>query len=775
VALHWSVHQVIGYLSEISEPQDEDRAMRLAVERAAESLDAEVALIALDGEVSTCVGLGRETPSAELLTAVREGGSVEVPRLGTLHVAAWRLGYDDPTLLAVARLGVPLDAEELQLLHGMAQMLGLALRSIRTLSAARERQRLVETLLRIQRAISSRRPLTEVLETITSGASGLFERWAVSLVLVEPLGAELHLIASAHGRRHCSEETVRAVGTAAVVARTAVEEVVTQNGEDRDLLAAPVLVEGEVAGSLVADLPAEPAATHRRSELLVAFAQQVSLALTDARAMAAIRDAFYDPLTGLANRVLFLDRLHQVFSRPDPCDLTVLYIDLDGFKSVNDTFGHEVGDRVMTVVAERIRAFVGPDDTAARLGGDEFAVLLDGAGQEAGIALAERIVAALRQPFAVTESEVFIGASVGVAQRQPGCTRGAELVGWADLAMYRAKQAGRGRIVVFEPAMQVTRQRRLALQNDLHRLEDFQDFSLKFQPILRLDTVEAVGVEALVRWTHPRLGPISPAYFIPVAEETGVIRDLGRWVLTRSAEQVREWRAVASELRLNVNVSARQLIARRFPEEVAEVLTAVGLPAEALTVELTETALLVDPDAALQHLWQLRDLGVQIAMDDFGTGYSSLSHLRHFPVDEIKIDQTFVRHMSTSKEDLALVCAVINLGRTLQMRTVAEGIETRAQLDLLQGFSCVLGQGYLLSHPLDPPEVLGCFTRMPTSGTPGPVLPRPRPPADSVHQHGDTDHQHGDSVHQHGEVAGQNHRSEEHQRDVHERPTSPSR
>lgn len=709
MALHWSVHQITSYLSEISGQQDERQAMRLAAERAAEALEAEVAVVAVAEDVRASVGFGQDPPPPALLEVARDGGALHVPRLGDLHCAAWPLSRGGAELLVVGRVEEPLSAEELQLLHGMAQMLGLALQGIRTLGAVRERQHLVETLLQIQRSISSRRPLKDVLDTITAGASGLFEGWAVSLVLVESSGAEQHIVASTHGRAGCGENLVRSVGSAATVTRAAVRRTVARGGGERELLAAPVLVEREVAGSLVADLPVDPAATQGRSELLVAFAQQVSLALTDARAMATIREAFRDPLTGLANRTLFLDRLQQAFVRREKRTLTVVYIDLDGFKAVNDTLGHDAGDRLLQLVAERIRHCTREADTVARLGGDEFAVLLEDAGQDVGVTIAERVVAAVRQPFDLVDREVFVGASVGVAQREPSCATSTELLSWSDLAMYRAKRAGRGRVAVFERAMQSGRQRRISLQHELRRLTGFEDFSVQYQPIVSLGTAEPVGVEALVRWNHPRLGAMRPGQFIPLAEETGMIRELGRWVLARSAREVSRWRAVVTGMHLNVNVSARQLNVPRFPQEVADVLRASGLPPSALTVELTETALLLDPELALRHLRQLRDLGVGISIDDFGTGYSSLSHLRRFPVDEVKIDRGFVRDTPGSPEDLALVRAVVDLGRALHLRTVAEGIETQEQLGILRTLSCGLGQGFLLGAPMDALEVPDYF------------------------------------------------------------------
>ena len=732
MALHWSIQQLTDYLSEVSGKQDERRATEVAVERAAEALDAEVAAVATPDDVRVSIGFGRDAAPPGFVADALAGAVHTVPGIGPLHLAASRLHRDGAELLVVGRAQEPLSAAELQMLHGMAQMLGLALRGIRTLAAERtlrteheavaaerldlldalqERQRLVETLLDIQRTISSRKPLQDILDGITRGASGLFDGWGVCLVLGEAHAEDdLHVIASAHGRRSCDDTAVRLVAALASAAGDVISRAVpgVPGGPSSLLLATPVRVEGDVAGSLVADLPLALGADLHRQELLSAFAQQVSLALTDARTMAAVREAFHDQLTGLANRALFVDLLGRAFAAAVAGDarLAVVYIDLDGFKAVNDTCGHQAGDQLLALVAQRIRACLREGDTAARLGGDEFAVLLGGADEAVGVEVAERIIAALREPFEVADREVFIGGSAGVAERRGTCPDGAELLGSADTAMYLAKQSGRGRVVVFEPAMRSTFRRRLGLQGDLRAARGYGQFKLAYQPIVELSTQEVVGLEALVRWEHPEQGLIMPAQFIPIAEETGVIRELGRWVLERGAERVAEWRRAVPDLRLSVNVSARQLV-RQFPEDVAAVLARTGLPGRALTLELTETALMADPESALVQLDELRELGVLISMDDFGTGYSALSYLRSFPVDEVKIDRSFVADVNRGADDLALVRAVIDLGQALRLRTVAEGIEDAEQLATLRGLGCSYGQGHLLSRPLEENAVAG--------------------------------------------------------------------
>ncbi|MBT8225241.1 MAG: EAL domain-containing protein [Dactylosporangium sp.] len=734
MTFHWSVHHLTEYLSEVSGQQDETLAIRVAAERAAEALDAEVAVVIVAGKVRACVGFGLDDPPAALTRNARAGGTLLVPGTGNLHTFAADLGRDIEGTLVVARVDEPLVAEELQMLHGMAKMLGMAVRGLRTLEAerilrearereaqqrlelleaVRARQRLVETLLEIQRAISSRKPLPDIFDIITSGASGLVEGWGIVLVLTDPAGQDPPVIASRNGNRTCDDVAVRVGAAAAMAAKRVVCQTTDGHGADGVLIAAPVLVAEEIVGSLVADLPARLGNAAEWRAVLTAFAQQVSLALTDVRTIAAMREAFHDPLTGLANRALLLDVLEQAIGESNPAtnDVTVIYIDLDGFKAVNDSSGHQAGDELLRLVATRISSCLRAGDVAARVGGDEFVIMLEHADQAAGIEVAERIISAVKEPFHISGREMFVAASAGVAQKRPSCTDAAELLSTSDIAMYQAKQRGRGRAVVFEPAMKAAIHARMELQGDLRRATGFQEFSLQYQPIVSLGTGRPIGVEALIRWNHPQRGPVPPSEFISIAEETGIIRELSRWVLEQSARQASEWRKAIPGLCLNVNVSARQIGFRRFPAEVAEILAGTGLPSHALTLELTETALMLDPEAALSHLRELRELGVQVSVDDFGTGYSSLSYLRNFPVDEVKIDRTFVAHMDRSADDLTLVRAIVDLGRSLRLQTVAEGIENTRQLTTLRELGCGLGQGYLLAQPMNPPDVQPYFLR----------------------------------------------------------------
>jgi diguanylate cyclase (GGDEF)-like protein len=729
MAYHWSTHQLTEYFAAVSGPQEEHRAIMVAVERAAEALDAEVGAVVIDGVCRGSVGFGAGTPPENVVAADVGAETITAPRLGTLHATVAVLVRGSGERLLVARASEPFSAEERQMLQGMAQVLGLALRGLRTLVAERSlreerereaeqrlhlldalrgRQRLLETLLGIQRAISNRKPLQDVLDSVTAGAAGLLDRAAVTLVLADPFTAGQLIIASSSGEsRSAEDEAVLAAAAAAM----AVNDVVTRAGGTggRAIVAAPVPVEVDMGGSLVAETVDRDIVEQR--ELLSAFAQQVSLALTDARTVEAMREAYHDSLTGLPNRALFLDRLKHAIVASDRRSqrVTVLFIDLDRFKAVNDSLGHKAGDELLAMVADRLRACIRGSDTAARLGGDEFAILLEGADCEDGVRIGHAVIDAVKKPFRIAGRDVFIAASIGVASASASGVDPGEVLSNADVAMYRAKKTGTGRTIIFEPHMHAEVVERLSLQGDLQRALGLGELRLQYQPLVRLDTVTPVGVEALLRWRHPRRGEVPPGAFIGVAEETGVVLDLGRWVLREACRQVVEWRRVVPTMTLNVNVSARQVGDAGFVPEVALALADTGLAADFLTLELTETALMADPASAQSQLRDLKSIGVRLAVDDFGTGYSSLSYLRQFPVDQLKIDRTFVAGVGDRTDNLAVARTVVELGRTLRLETVAEGIEDAAQLEALRELGCDLGQGYHLARPLEADAVCAHF------------------------------------------------------------------
>ena len=420
--------------------------------------------------------------------------------------------------------------------------------------------------------------------------------------------------------------------------------------------------------------------------------------------------AFHDSLTGLANRALFVDRLDHALSlahrnrRP----LAVLFIDIDDFKNVNDSFGHGEGDAILVSVAERLRDALRAGDTIARMGGDEFAVLVeDPPAANAATDVAERLMDVLRTPFALEGKEIFVHASVGVAILSSPQQTADELLRNADVSMYTAKTRGKNRIEVFDPSMHAATLARLALKGDLERALERDEFFVLYQPVMDLSTLEMVGVEALVRWQHPERGLLGPDEFIPVAEETGLINQLGRFVLEQACRQSRDWdKLVPSRaLVMNVNVSGRQVAEPAFVAVVAEVLSEPGLEPDRLVLEFTENVLMQDTEATMSTLRALKGLGIRLAIDDFGTGYSSLSYVRQFPIDVLKIDRSFVWSMAQGPDEIALMQSILNLSETLHLETVAEGIEDAGQLAELRKLGADLGQGFLFAKPVAPDEI----------------------------------------------------------------------
>ena len=424
--------------------------------------------------------------------------------------------------------------------------------------------------------------------------------------------------------------------------------------------------------------------------------------------------AYHDPLTGLANRAMFAEQVEaQLAARQPGLDAVVLFLDLDDFKLVNDTLGHGAGDRLLRVVAERINGCVRSEDLAARLGGDEFAVLLlDTPSLDRSMSVAQRIIEALQVPFQIGGSEISVGASIGIAATSRSDDSADVLLRNADVAMYTAKAAGKRRAAVFEPTMHAALVARHSLSAELSRSLGRGELAVFFQPIVRLADRKLAGVEALVRWRHPTRGLILPGEFISLAEETGLILSLGRWVLAEACMRFGAWQAqpdVADDFFVSVNISPLQLQQPEFIEEIESTLAATGLDPRRLVLELTETAMFQDTEATISKLGALRAAGVRIAMDDFGTGYSSLGYLRRFPVDILKIARDFVVEPELEQSEWVFAHAIVALGQTLGLQIIAEGIEEASQVDRLLQMGCELGQGFHLGAPFDSstPVVLG--------------------------------------------------------------------
>jgi len=433
-----------------------------------------------------------------------------------------------------------------------------------------------------------------------------------------------------------------------------------------------------------------------------------------------------DPLTGLPNRLLFIDRLSRLIKhakRRKNQSFAVLFMDLDGFKMINDSMGHLIGDQLLVAVAARLEkclratdtlARLGETFTVARLGGDEFTVLLDDLKDpnDAKTA-AERLMKALSAPFVLGGKEVFTSVSIGIALSSPNYEQPDEILRDADTAMYRAKSLGKARFEVFDADMRASVMARLQLETDLRRALERREFSNFYQPIVDLASGDIAGFEALLRWRHPTRGLLGPGEFIGVAEETGLIRELGWWNLGEACRQISEWRTSSkshSHLTVSVNLSAKQFLQPNLVQEIGNLLKESGLPAEALKLEITESTVMGDPSAAVEMLQQIKALGIRLAIDDFGTGYSSLSYLHRFPLDTLKIDRSFISDINADGEGMEIARTILPMANNLRLDVIAEGVETIEQVLLLKKLQCKYGQGFYFSRPLSAEGITALLT-----------------------------------------------------------------
>jgi diguanylate cyclase (GGDEF)-like protein len=439
--------------------------------------------------------------------------------------------------------------------------------------------------------------------------------------------------------------------------------------------------------------------------LLLGTGRARALRLVDERTGELRYQALHDALTGLPNRALIMDRIEQQLARDRRHGTSgaAFFVDLDEFKNVNDTLGHEAGDRLLVAVAARLTSTLRDADTIGRMGGDEFVVLIDGGSLEVAPELvAARLLDVMRQPFELTEASMPLVVSISIGIAMGDRATAGHLLRDADVALYQAKAAGKNRYEIFHPHMQTSISRRLDLEFDLRSALEGEQFRLVYQPIYNLGDLSLVGVEALLRWDHPSLGPVLPDEFIPILEQSGQIREVGRWVLLRACEQMAAWHARGDNLDISVNVSGRQLDHDSLVRDIRDALLTSELPPTSLIIEVTETALMRNAEATALRLQTIKELGVRIAVDDFGTGYSSLAYLRQFPVDCLKIDRMFTNAITSSPESRALVGTLVQLGRDLGLTTLAEGVETTNEMDLLRDADVNQAQGFLLARPLDP-------------------------------------------------------------------------
>ncbi len=433
-----------------------------------------------------------------------------------------------------------------------------------------------------------------------------------------------------------------------------------------------------------------------------------------------LRDAFYDSLTGLPNRALFLDRLGVSIARThrNPSyQFAVLFLDLDRFKNINDSLGHIMGDKMLRAVAERLVPLVRHGDTVARLGGDEFAVLLDDIEENSRASLvADRILKRFSIPFDLEGHEVFTSASIGIALSTTGYDRAENVLRDADTAMYRAKSNGKGQYAVFDLQMHSHAVAVLKLENDLRRALERQEFRIHYQPIIDLDTGRIRAFEALVRWQHPDRGLVSPRSFIPTAEETGLIVQIGRFVLREACRQMAEWQRQFPEVKdlaVSVNLSSKEFMQSDLVERIRDLLEETGLPPNCLRLELTESIIMEHTAPVPEKLRRLRELGVELHIDDFGTGYSSLNYLHQLPANVLKIDRSFIRQMSSGSGRSEIIGTIVYLARNLGMTVAAEGLETAEELAHFRTLRCEYGQGFYFSKPLNHEDAYGLLAANP--------------------------------------------------------------
>jgi len=749
----YSTQLLVQFLTAVSSSPDEASAAAVAAERVAAAFEAEVGAVVLDGVVAA-VGLPDGIAGRNELLAVAHRGMREVEMPGVGMCAALAAPLREPTdgHLVIARASTDaFSPAETHLLRGMARAYHVAVGSLRMvegeramrelseqhaaenarlLESLRVRHQLLEHLVGVQRAVTRRAPLDEVLGTIADSARTLLGDDVAAICLVDRADPGRFVHVTSRGMPVAAESALRRSrpsSTDPAWAAITADRVVLARGpvlrgpepdewpggrRPKAALAAPVH-EGERPAGVLVVASADPARDYGMEEqaVLEAFAEQVSLALTDALTLAEMDRANHDAVTGLATRRLFMQRLDEALSASAGPLVGVCFIDLDRFKMVNDTLGHAAGDQLLYEVGVRIRACLRPGDSAARFGGDEFAVLVENVDDVAQvIAIADRIGSSLRQPAVVDGRQVFVDASIGIVTQPPGRVDGESMVRDADVAMYEAKQSGAGRCVVFDLEMRDRFERRVSLESDLRSALAHHELQLHYQPIVDLASGGIVCVEALLRWSRPGHGWVPPLQFIPVAEETGLILGIGEWVLREACRQARAWHAgLPSGLApaVAVNLSGRQLQEPGFAAQVADVIAESGLPADALVLEITESILMKDRETAIARLRELKALGVGLAVDDFGTGYSSLTYLRSFPVDILKIDKAFVDDVASDPEAAQLARAIVELGRTLHLSTVAEGIESADQCEVMRSSSCALGQGYLFARPTDAATLWG--------------------------------------------------------------------
>lgn len=733
-----ATHLLADFLAVVSSFPTADEALAAAVRHAAAALEADLAAVVTDGETSCCWPDDAVTPELFATVMTSADATLQLPGGRSAAALAIPLGGAVDGHLVVARSGDDFSDHDINLLRGMARAIELTVEMLSTLDAERrlraqsdqqanenaallaslrERQRLMEKLSVIQRMISRREPLNDILDAIVSGARDLLGSDVVMLRHTEGLApVPPRVIARSGGSERIAAwlarvpmpdqlapgEPIRADDVVHHYDFPAVDGNAVRV-RVRSAIATPVHENGTVIGSLVAASYADGRRyTDAERATLLAFAEHVSLAVTDANTLEAMYRAFHDSLTGLASRALFLDRLQHELAQATRSgnNITLLFVDLDRFKMVNDTLGHTAGDALLVEVAERLRDCLRASDTAARFGGDEFVVLLHATSASDAEIVADRIIQAVRRPFSLNGMEIVVDASVGIACSEAGAVGADDLLRDADVAMYRAKRLGRGRHATFEPEMHAALVERLQLESELRNAVEQGEMNVHYQPIVELASGEVTGVEALLRWNHPRRGLMVAEEFVDIAEECGAIVSIGSFALREACRRVSEWqRERQSSISVSVNISAAQLEQPQLAAEVAAALADSGLAPESLVLEVTEALVLREEHWVSRRLDELKALGVRLAIDDFGAGYSSLVALRDMPIDIVKIDRSFIEAIGTVPDGAEFARKIVELAHTVDLVVVAEGVQSRAQFDVLRRARCELGQGFFFAEP----------------------------------------------------------------------------
>ncbi len=694
-------------------------------------------------EVQDWIGTFLATSAAMVLSALSiatvitlSGGAPQFEKLPEMLRFGGMVSFANTSLALLAVAMLKLDAKLLWLL---VIPLGIVFVAYRAFLSEREKHERLELVYESSRILQHSPELDSALIALLNHAREMFRAETAEVVLYDRGGAGPAVRTTVQQDR-APESMVPVAETSRdpmhQLVQTATGPFFHESPAEtrpRQRMVSPLRGESELIGSFVIANRLTEGTSFQDDDLplLETLANQLAVALENGHLEQSLSQlsrlkeelryqAFHDPLTRLPNRAMFVQKVaERLADVPAGGLVSVLFLDLDDFKLVNDTLGHSAGDELLVEVAERLRHVLRADDTAARLGGDEFAVVLvDEPDLAVAMSVAERIVDALGAAFLLGDREVHVGGSIGLAAARLGSEQADELLRNADVAMYTAKSAGKNRVAVFEPEMHTSIVARHELSAELSRSLGRGELLLLYQPILDLATLTPTGVEALVRWRHPTRGLILPDEFIPIAEEMGTIKALGTWVLVEACRQMAEWNTRAGDrapLSVTVNLAAQQLQEISFVDQLAEILRSTGLPATQLVLEMTETVMFRDTTTTIERLERIRELGVRIAIDDFGTGYSSLGYLRRFPVDILKIAREFIGQ-TENVDEWPFAAAIVALGRALRMNIIAEGIEEPAQLAHLRALGCEFGQGYLFARPLEPLDA-EAFLRLPAHGS----------------------------------------------------------